>query len=331
MSKNGPADEADISAQDLADLSKVVGNHFSIVHPQVGCNETALHGDYQMLRLHSGLSVHTSDATALRDMTTIIEQQPGMTIMVFLAGTVDAAIGGLPLDVGRSGVEPVQGVMVSRARPDKFVRHTRKGDRVRKVNVTVTPKWLNECVFENREEGDALLQFQDTHLSRFSWTASANLVSLAEQMLNPPVRHGLMHNLYLESRALDLVAEAFGAYAHASGQDEGHGLRPYDQRRLRQIEDYLDEHGHEAPTLAEIARNGGVSVSTLRRLFRAAHGTTVFDYLRNRGLQRARQALERDGVTVGQAAAIAGYGSAANFSTAFKRVFGMTPREARRH
>jgi AraC-like DNA-binding protein len=39
----------------------------------------------------------------------------------------------------------------------------------------------------------------------------------------------------------------------------------------------------------------------------------------------AREALERDGMSVAQAAYIAGYTSAANFATAFRRFFGTTP------
>ncbi|MDR1647090.1 MAG: AraC family transcriptional regulator, partial [Zoogloeaceae bacterium] len=58
-------------------------------------------------------------------------------------------------------------------------------------------------------------------------------------------------------------------------------------------------------------------------------GMTVFDYERQRRLLRARQALEQEGRSVGEAADIAGYTSAANFATAFKRHFGITPRQCR--
>jgi AraC-like DNA-binding protein len=77
------------------------------------------------------------------------------------------------------------------------------------------------------------------------------------------------------------------------------------------------------------AREGGVSVNTLQRLFRAMHGTTVFEHLRAMKLQRAREALERDGVPVSEAAYRAGYTSAANFTTAFKRRFGVSPKNLR--
>ncbi|WP_339782023.1 helix-turn-helix domain-containing protein [uncultured Thalassospira sp.] len=55
-----------------------------------------------------------------------------------------------------------------------------------------------------------------------------------------------------------------------------------------------------------------------------AYGTTVMDFMCETRLQMARDAMDKDGLTIGQAAYLAGYSSPANFSTAFKRVFGMS-------
>lgn len=60
-----------------------------------------------------------------------------------------------------------------------------------------------------------------------------------------------------------------------------------------------------------------------------AFGTTVFDYLRRNRLLRARDALERDRCSIIAAAELAGYTSPANFATAYRRQFGMTPRQSR--
>lgn len=72
-----------------------------------------------------------------------------------------------------------------------------------------------------------------------------------------------------------------------------------------------------------------MSTNTLQRTFHAAYGMTVFDYVRRARLQRARDAIEREGISIAQAAHIAGYTSAANFATAFKRLYGMTPKAFR--
>jgi AraC-like DNA-binding protein len=57
---------------------------------------------------------------------------------------------------------------------------------------------------------------------------------------------------------------------------------------------------------------------------------SAFEFIRHRRLEQARSALERDAVSVKQAAFLAGYSSAANFSTAYRKHFGCTPRQSRR-
>jgi AraC-like DNA-binding protein len=57
----------------------------------------------------------------------------------------------------------------------------------------------------------------------------------------------------------------------------------------------------------------------------------VFEHLRCLRLERARLALERGEVAIAEAAFLAGYASPANFATAFKRRFGLTPTDVRRH
>jgi len=56
---------------------------------------------------------------------------------------------------------------------------------------------------------------------------------------------------------------------------------------------------------------------------------SVFEYVRKRRLERARDALVAEAISVTEAATNAGYTSSANFSTAFKRAFGVPPKSMR--
>lgn len=330
MNPTPPITQNIVSLGEIEETSTLIGRRFAVDGGLNKPADAALSGSFNMVRLRSGIVVHTTDITELHDMTTRVEQQPGLTVHVFLEGTTDARLGGVPLELGRQTGQAVKGVITARAEPDLFERHAHEGDHVRKVNVTLTSAWLADSAFATAEEYEIVSRFASSHHSRFSWTPPASVISIAEQMLHPPATSGLMRNLYLESRALDLVAEAFGALTRQSEVDRFTRLKPFDRRRLRLIEDYLAEHGHEVTSLDELARIGGVSASTLRRLFQGAYGTTVFDHLRSLGLERARLALEREGISVSEAAFLAGYTNPANFATAFKRRFGLTPTDVRR-
>lgn len=314
----------DISAGMLADYARLTMPSFELL-PQLSPTEAVLHGDHRMLCLRCGLGVHTSDTTALEDLTTITDQPPGMSLMIFLSGRVKARIGGVDLDIGRHEGEPVRAVMVSRARADRFEREVIKGERVRHVVVTVTPEWIDDCTFDNEAARQVVADFQSVHVARFEWIASPVLVAIAEQMLHPPEAN---ENLYLESRALDLLADGFSTLAANRLKCSNQRLAPADMRRLQVIEETIA--ANSTLPVEQIAKRSGVSLSTMQRLFRAGHGITVKEYVRARNLLLARRMLEREGASVTQAAFAAGYGNPTNFSTAFKREFGLSPRAVRR-
>lgn len=55
---------------------------------------------------------------------------------------------------------------------------------------------------------------------------------------------------------------------------------------------------------------------------------SIFDYVRKLRLELAFASLRSGECTVAQASLIAGYSSPTNFATAFRRMFGVSPREA---
>ncbi|RAH98427.1 hypothetical protein DLJ53_27450 [Acuticoccus sediminis] len=82
--------------------------------------------------------------------------------------------------------------------------------------------------------------------------------------------------------------------------------------------------------LEDVARAVGASVSTLQRLFHAVHGASIYGVVRERRLVEARLALEGGSLSITEAAERAGYRSPANFATAFKRQFGVSPSDVAR-
>lgn len=83
----------------------------------------------------------------------------------------------------------------------------------------------------------------------------------------------------------------------------------------------------EAWTVAALAREALVSRSTMAQRFRVAVGVAPLDYLTTWRMELAAQRLRRDEASVASVARSVGYRSEAAFSTAFKRVRGVTPRQ----
>lgn len=96
--------------------------------------------------------------------------------------------------------------------------------------------------------------------------------------------------------------------------------------RLDRVRDVIESHPAEEHSLSSLAAAAGMSVSSLKEKFSNRFGTSVIGYLRDVRLERARIGLQREGWTVKEAAAHAGYRHPANFTTAFRKRFGTTPR-----
>jgi AraC-like DNA-binding protein len=316
---------------ELKSLSKVSGSRFRLLSPDLCDDDAVLRGDFRQLQLRPGLALHCTDTHELYDLKTEAVQRSGITISLFLRGGVTAWIGGRKFHMGPTlpNQTVLEAVAVSRARPELFSRQSVRGTHIRKVNVTITQEWLRASGLDAMDNHAAVLHFSQNHLASARWRPSPRFVSLAEQILRPPAFAPVLQNLYCESRAIEIVVEALQVIAKSDAGQTDVPLRPKDYQRMSTVSDFLDAHLDDGLTLEMIARNAGMSVNTLQRIFRTVHNTTVFDYVRARKLHRAREALERDGASVAEAAYIAGYASAANFATAFRRFFGTSPKNFR--
>lgn len=93
---------------------------------------------------------------------------------------------------------------------------------------------------------------------------------------------------------------------------------------------WIDEHLDVHYTISELARKAGINEFKLKKGFKEMYGTGLYGYLLVQRLAIAKATLEQTTQTIRQIALKAGYKSAANFSAAFKKRFGLTPLAYRR-
>jgi AraC-like DNA-binding protein len=102
-------------------------------------------------------------------------------------------------------------------------------------------------------------------------------------------------------------------------------LKMFDQ--ARQI---LETQFNPAPTVESLSRAIGTNTNKLKSGFKAVYGSTVFDYGLRQRMAHAMSLLVNDEVSASEVSKMIGYSNQASFSTAFKKFFGHTPRDARR-
>lgn len=140
---------------------------------------------------------------------------------------------------------------------------------------------------------------------------------------------GMTRRLFIESCALELICLQLESFRdeveHGTKPDRWcFHLHPDAVRKIRRVQDRINDAPGEVPCLDELAREADMSQSTLSRLFKKACGMTVFEYVRNARLDLAARRLAQ-GMTVTEVAFDVGYDNMSHFSKAFKERFGKPP------
>jgi AraC-like DNA-binding protein len=136
---------------------------------------------------------------------------------------------------------------------------------------------------------------------------------------------GPCRGLVLAARCHDLLAEFLEA--SRSRRRKTAALMSDTETRIRTAAEMLGRNLEQTPSLEILARDVGLSETTLKRGFHRVFGVTVFGHLRTLRMEHARTLLESGEATVIEAATRVGYSNPSNFAAAFRAQFGMNPKE----
>lgn len=312
----------DLSFQDLSGHVKADSSFYRMLGSTGEEAPVVLRGEFFLENFRSGLHIHATDAVEQSDTATELALDPHMSVSIVLDGSTAAAIDNVPLDLSVPEGAEAGGLIWSVARPARLRRTIRRGQRIQKINVSVSAAWIEDFLEHDDASNDALREFSATHLAVGSWRPAPDTVQGARKLLQCLGSEGLLNRLSLEMLALGILRDAFESIERPAA------TQPSDDRAL-QLRRYIAENLSAELNLNSIAAATGMSISTMQRVFKEAFGITVADHLRRARLGIAHRALVDEGLPIQQAAYLAGYSSAANFATAYRRVFGRAPSEDR--
>lgn len=130
--------------------------------------------------------------------------------------------------------------------------------------------------------------------------------------------------LYAESLATALAVRLVHRYSVQSDlpAEVGGGLG---RRRLRQVVDYIHAHLADSVSLADLAREAGLSPFHFARQFRRTTGLPPHEYVTRCRVERARELLVRPGLGIADVAVQVGFCDQSHLARHYKRIFGLTP------
>lgn len=272
------------------------------------------------------LKIHANDTLERKSLSQRFDLPAQLTVMLLLEGEIQVSINQTSCHMSaRNGPA---GYLWLVTQPGALVRHSKAGQRVRKVNISVPLDVLDgiELPRELREH----IVLDTPRASVASWLPTPQALRCAQDILSQRERSDKgAHSLQSYIAGLSMLQQALH-----NTSDEGRPHTPTpkppvkdrDMVRASMIRDrILMSEAHQNATPRQLAQELGMSVSTLQRLFKSTYGVSVMAFQRTERLNATRAQLLEGRLTVGEAGYRAGYSTISNFSSAFQRTFGYPP------
>ena len=203
------------------------------------------------------------------------------------------------------------------------------GLSVAALHIGLEPELLGDMVSETDDGLPLELRYalegkKDSTFWRTGIMTSAMQLAV-NQILCCPC-HGPMRRMYLESKAIELMALQLGHYTPHKKRPAKPGiLNSQDIERLHAARELILTNRQNPPSLNQLARDVGLNEFKLKKGFRRLFGNTVFGCLHDHRMGEARRMLEEGELSVKEVAWIIGYRDSHSFSDAFMKYFGIRP------
>ncbi|MBX2923189.1 MAG: helix-turn-helix transcriptional regulator [Chitinophagaceae bacterium] len=143
--------------------------------------------------------------------------------------------------------------------------------------------------------------------------------------INNTIFKGSLQQLYLETKTAELFLLQMQALKN--NPVIATKLNPRDIECLHEARLYIERNYQTPCTIIDLAKIIGINQTKLKSGFKELFGTTVFGYVRDLQMEKARQLLLDEKLFVSEVADQVGYKHSQHFAAAFKRKFGVLPSE----
>jgi AraC-like DNA-binding protein len=158
-------------------------------------------------------------------------------------------------------------------------------------------------------------------------TACQSLVAMKRELEEPGVNGAFLVDMLLFLLLTRLARRASTSVDSSSAAYTKGGLPTW--RLKRAIELLEVDHG-EMPTLSGVAKLIGLHPTSFCRGFKQSTGVSPHRYMLVHRVNRAKEMMSDQMVSLTEIALECGFGSSSQFSVVFKKITGMSPREYRR-
>lgn len=219
-------------------------------------------------------------------------------------------------------------LMVARARVQARIG---SDPRERFVAITVRTRYLAEhflnAVARGPDEIHAVRSPEPDTIRYGEAPLSADMVERVSRFIDNPYS-GTLALIHAEAVTLEVLCAAVVELGGLVGR-LGERYSTLQLERLRAARHLLLTQRSPVPTIREVACAAGMNETALKRGFRVVFGETLFDFSVRHRMRQAFELLRAGTMPVSRVADAVGYRHQTSFASAFRRHFGINPKDVR--
>ncbi len=159
----------------------------------------------------------------------------------------------------------------------------------------------------------------------FETGISPDIIKTGGEMLHQPVPESIESHYY-KLKCEELLCYIFCLLMQREALPMS-GMHIDDIKAIYAIKYRLQAQLDQAPDIASLAREAGMSQPKLRKLFKQTFGTGVFEYYQTARMQKAARLLKENRLTVSEVGYQLGFTNLSHFTRVFEQHIGQKPKK----
>ncbi len=155
---------------------------------------------------------------------------------------------------------------------------------------------------------------------------SSEIVNSAEQLFSNKI-NSTFQNLYVRGKIYEILSLYFNETFNENVEQCPFVSNSDEIVKIKKAKDILLKDLLNPPSLESLSKDIGLNVKKLKIGFKDLYKMPAFTYLLNYKMEYARKLLDQNRLNINEIAIEVGYSSATHFISAFKRKFGVTPKQ----
>jgi len=182
-------------------------------------------------------------------------------------------------------------------------------------------------IFSDADSADFPIQNFDTNQTILQTkTISSEIANSVEQLISHDINSSFQ-KLYTRGKVFEILSLYFNETFNDNVEQCPFVDNTDDLAKIKKVREILIKDFNSEPTLESLSKAIGLNIKKLKIGFKEHYGMPVFTYLYHYKMDYARKLLNLNQQNINEVANIVGYSSATHFIAAFKRKFGITPKQ----